>query len=142
MVPCGALVPLGLGGGGGLSGNAVALLLLPPAAGAGSSAAAAAPAAAAAAAGGARSASRLPPKPLPALLSPPPARPQIRELRQVAEDELAGCGADLDAEAREDDELRAHYGGRWRRPPSVQLTKVCGVGRGGEVPWEASVSAL
>eukprot|EP00887_Chlorella_sp_A99_P006063 scaffold22.g6063.t1 len=49
---------------------------------------------------------------------------QIRELRAVACEELEQCEADLAAEAAEDEELRGHYGARWRRAPSAQLTKV------------------
>ncbi|GAB4820758.1 hypothetical protein N2152v2_007804 [Parachlorella kessleri] len=49
---------------------------------------------------------------------------QIRELKRVAGEELNQCEVDLDAEAREDDELRAHYAARWTRTPSAQLTRV------------------
>jgi programmed cell death 6-interacting protein len=47
---------------------------------------------------------------------------QIRELRVVTAAEVDAAEAELDAEAREDGELAAHYGPRWRRPPSAQLT--------------------
>lgn len=49
---------------------------------------------------------------------------QIKELKRTASEELAQCEMDLDAEQKEDDELRAHYGARWTRTPSAQLTRV------------------
>ncbi|KAI7841696.1 hypothetical protein COHA_004563 [Chlorella ohadii] len=48
---------------------------------------------------------------------------QIRELRGACLEELDQVEGDLDAEQKEDDDLRAHYGPRWKRPPSSQLTK-------------------
>lgn len=48
---------------------------------------------------------------------------QIRELRGACLEELDQVESDLDAEQKEDDDLRAHYGPRWKRPPSSQLTK-------------------
>ncbi|KAL4532578.1 hypothetical protein Ndes2437B_g02974 [Nannochloris sp. 'desiccata'] len=47
---------------------------------------------------------------------------QIRNLRTVAESELIEAENELIAEATEDESLRAHYGPRWTRPPSTQLT--------------------
>lgn len=49
---------------------------------------------------------------------------QIRELRQVALTELDEAESKLRDEAKDDDNLRAHYGpSHWQRPPSYQLTK-------------------
>jgi len=47
---------------------------------------------------------------------------QLRNLRTVAESELVEAENGLTAEATEDESLRAHYGHRWNRPPSAQLT--------------------
>ena len=47
---------------------------------------------------------------------------QIRNIKTVTVAELDAGDAELAAEAREDDELRGHYGHRWQRPPSAQLT--------------------
>jgi programmed cell death 6-interacting protein len=47
---------------------------------------------------------------------------QLRNLRSVAESDLTEAENELVAEATEDDSLRAHYGQRWNRPPSSQLT--------------------
>lgn len=46
---------------------------------------------------------------------------EIRNLRAVTSLELDAAENDLHAEAREDEELRTHYGARWRRAPSSQL---------------------
>ncbi|EFN58134.1 hypothetical protein CHLNCDRAFT_141882 [Chlorella variabilis] len=48
---------------------------------------------------------------------------QVKELRRACLDELDGIEADLSAEEKEDADLRQHYGQRWRRPASGQLTK-------------------
>lgn len=46
----------------------------------------------------------------------------MQQLRNVAAEELDVAAAELDAEQREDEELRTHYGERWKRPASTQLT--------------------
>ncbi|KAL4858651.1 Vacuolar-sorting protein [Chlorella vulgaris] len=48
---------------------------------------------------------------------------QVKELRAACLDELDKIESDLQQEEREDNDLRQHYGQRWRRPPSAQLTK-------------------
>ena len=48
---------------------------------------------------------------------------EIRNLRAVTSSELDAADDALHAEAREDNELRAHYGARWRRIASSQLNK-------------------
>lgn len=46
---------------------------------------------------------------------------QLRNLRSVASTELDAVESELFAEAHEDDDVRAHYGDRWNRPPSAQI---------------------
>ena len=48
---------------------------------------------------------------------------QIKSLRAAAEADLQRVGADVDAEARDDESLRSRHGGpgRWDRPPSSAL---------------------
>ncbi|KAK9820581.1 hypothetical protein WJX72_011897 [[Myrmecia] bisecta] len=46
---------------------------------------------------------------------------QIKDLRNVAVEELGKVEGDLEREAREDGELREKYGARWNRPASTAL---------------------
>lgn len=48
---------------------------------------------------------------------------QIRDLRRTCLDDLDAIEAELAAEEKEDTDLRTHYGQRWTRPVSAQLTK-------------------
>jgi ALIX V-shaped domain binding to HIV len=58
---------------------------------------------------------------------------RVQELRKVAEAELGTVEAELEREAKEDNELRDKYGSEWTRPSSSALNsslreKVAGSG--------------